>query len=246
MAAALRPALALARELAAAGDLSLYLVTDSALAGGADRVPAVVAAAVRGGVRAVQVREKDAPDAEVAELVRAVAAAIRAEVGAERARRIPLVVNDRPAVAAELGCHLHLGQGDMPAAQARELIGDELMIGLSASDPQQVRAAIAEGQADLLGIGPIRGTATKPDAAAPLGLGGLAACLAPLAAWTSPPPAVAIGGIDAEMAGRLGALRARDAHLAGICAVSAIMAAPDPEAASRQLGAALERGRENP
>lgn len=225
-------------------DLSLYLVTDSALSGGIDRVPSVVAAAVRGGAGTVQVREKTASDDDVAELVRACREAIRGAVGAERAERIAVFVDDRPQVAARLRCHLHVGQTDMPVREARTLLGEDLMIGLSASDPAQVRAAVEAGDADLLGIGPVRATATKTDAAAPLGIQGLAACLREIPKATAGrgrlPATVAIGGIDVENAAEVAAT-----GVGGICVVSAIARAEDPEAAARALRAALERGRQN-
>lgn len=234
--------------LAASTDFRLYHVTDSALSGGLDAVPSVAAAAVRGGAGVLQLRDKDATDADISELVRACRTALVAELGRETAERFPLFVNDRLAVAAELGCHLHLGQDDVPVGEARAALGEQLMIGLSASTVEQTREALAEGAADVLGIGPIVATGTKPDAAAPLGLEGLDACLA---AWPRDgregrggplaPAAVAIGGIGPGNAADIAAT-----GVDGICVVSAIATAEQPDTAAAALRAAAEAGRHRP
>lgn len=232
-----RPSLRAAHEC----DLRLYHVTDSALSGGIGAVPAVVLAAVRGGAGMIQLRDKDATDADLVELVEECRRVLGAQLGA-RAAQIPLVVDDRLAVAEQTRCHLHVGQDDVAPAHAREVLGPDLMIGLSTGTPAQVREALAAGEADLLGIGPIHSTATKTDAAAPLGIDGLTACLAPWheAARTegSPlPRTVAIGGIDETAAAPIAAT-----GVEGICVVSQIAAAADPQAASARLLAAFTRG----
>lgn len=232
-------------RLAARTDFSLYHVTDSALSGGLDAVPSVAAAAVRGGAGVLQLRDKDATDADFSDLVRACRAALTAELGREGAHRVPLFVNDRLAVAAELGCHLHIGQDDVPLGEARAALGDQLMIGLSASTVEQTRSALAEGAADVLGIGPIFATGTKPDAAVPLGLEGLMACLD---AWPPEgrgrpvePVAVAIGGIGPGNAADIAST-----GVDGICVVSAIATAEHPAAAAAALRAAVDEGRRRP
>lgn len=228
--------------LAAATDFSLYHVTDSALSGGIDAVPSVAAAAVRGGAGVLQLRDKDVTDADFAELVRACRAALMAELGRETGGRVPLFVNDRLGVAAELGCHLHLGQHDAPIGEARAALGEQLMIGLSASAVDQTRSALAEGRADVLGLGPVFATGTKPDAAPPLGLEGLSACLAtwPLQGRQGPagPVSVAIGGIGPRNAADIAAT-----GVGGICVVSAIAAAEHPDTAAAALRAAVDEGR---
>ncbi|MFC7375111.1 thiamine phosphate synthase [Brachybacterium sp. GCM10030268] len=234
----IRPSL----RTAHAADFSLYHVTDSALSGGIDAVPGVVLAAVRGGAGAIQLRDKDASDADLLELVRACRERLASELG-PRAQKVPLFVNDRLGVAEAARCHLHVGQSDVAAAAAREVLGEELMIGLSAGTAGQVRAALAEDTADVLGIGPIRATATKADAAPPLGLEGLGECLDP---WrqarhvsaASAPLAVAIGGIDHRLAPEIAAT-----GVDGLCVVSAIAAAPDPAAAAGRLREAIDQGR---
>ena len=236
----IRPSL----RAAHAADLRLYHVTDSKLSGGIDAVPAVVLAAVRGGAGMIQLRDKHASDADLVALVRECRAALRAGLGS-RAAQIPLVVDDRLAVAEQTRCHLHVGQDDVAPSRAREILGDDLMIGVSTGTPDQVDEALADGSADVLGIGPIRATDTKADAAAPLGLEGLAACLAPWAAARRAagaagrelPRTVAIGGIDAALAGQLAGT-----GVEGVCVVSRIAAAPDPERAAAELLDAFEEG----
>lgn len=236
------------QELAQRLDWTVYPVSDSPLSGGVDRVPGVLAAAVRGGARVVQVREKHASDADVAALVRACREAIAAAVGADAAREVAVFVDDRLAVAVELGCHLHVGQSDIPVGEARRGLGEDLMVGLTVSDAPQTRAALASGHADVLGLSPIAATATKTDTAPALGLDGARELLAVLRerdgattdAVGPAPRAVAIGGIDLELAERLGEL-----GIDGVCAVSAIARAASPEEATRMLGAAVRRGREN-
>lgn len=208
-------------------DLSLYFVTDTALCGGPERVPEVVRAAALGGVGVVQVRDKQADDAAFERLARACAAAL-AGVEEETGRRVPLVVNDRLAVAAELGLHVHVGQSDAAVEQARAALGPDLMVGLSVSTPEETRRAVGQGLADLVGIGPVWATPTKTDAAAPLGPEGVAECaeLARAGGLAS----VAIGGIGASSASLLAGV-----PVDGLCVVSAIAAAPDPRAAAAAL-----------
>lgn len=202
-------------------DLSVYLVTDPGLCAGRG-VEATVLAAVRGGVTAVQLRDKQASDAELVALARALR-------GALAGTGVPLLVNDRVEVARAAGADgVHVGQSDTAAAQARAALGPEAIVGLSVETVEHARA-LDPAVVDYVGAGPVFATPTKLDHAAPLGFDGLAALCA-----ASPVPAVAIGGVKAEHAGRVLAAGAR-----GLAVVSAICAAPDPEAAARSLAAAL-------
>ena len=197
-------------------DPTLYLVTDTAQCGPRG-VPAVVRAAVAGGVTAVQVRAKDGGDRERLALVLAVQEALRGS-------GVPLFVNDAVDIALIAGVDgVHLGQSDLPAAEVRR-IAPEVLLGLSVSTTEEV-AAIDPGVVDYLGVGPVWATPTKPDAAAPLGPEGLATVVR-----ASPVPCVAIGGIHPE---NLEQLRGRG--IAGFCVVSEICAAEDPEVAARSL-----------
>jgi len=202
----------------------LYLVTDRGLAGGRP-LEGVVEAAVRGGVTAVQLREKRCPTREFVELGRALARLL-APLG------VPLIVNDRLDVALAIGAAgVHLGQGDMDYATARRLLGRDAAIGLSVETIEQARAAESL-DADYLGVGPVFPTATKADAAPALGLAGLAQVRA-----VSHHRLVAIGGIGAG-----NARQAMEAGADGVAVVSAICAAEDPESAARDLWRAVKPG----
>lgn len=210
----------------------VYLVTDGAQAARAGRdVVETVVAAVAGGVRWVQLRAKDAADAEVLALLRAVGDAVPDDVR--------LLVNDRLGVvlaAREAGARVdgvHLGQGDGSPARAREALGPGMLVGVSASTPDQLRRAAADG-ADHVGIGAVHATSTKPDAPAPLGLAG-ATALAAVAAGHGL-ASVAIGGLGVD---DLPALRA--GGFDGAAVVSAICAAADPTLQTRRLVRAWER-----
>ncbi|MEV6756578.1 thiamine phosphate synthase [Streptomyces sp. NPDC051214] len=197
-------------------DLSLYLVTDTRLC--RDRgVAATVAAAVRGGVTAVQLRD---PDADARTLF-ALGRAIQAELVGTG---VPLIVNDRLDVAVWLAADgVHLGQRDVSPTIARRQLGPHAYVGLSVSRPEQL--AHVPDAVDHLGVGPVFEQSTKPDADTPLGLDGLARIVR-----QSPLPCVAIGGIGVSEAA---AIRASGA--AGIAVVSAVCGQPDPETAARSL-----------
>ncbi|MBP2416636.1 thiamine phosphate synthase [Microlunatus capsulatus] len=196
-------------------DLDLYLVTDSALCGPRGVVE-TVRRALPGGVTAVQVREPRATTRELCALSRELLAVL-AGTG------VPLLVNDRLDVALAVGAQgVHLGQSDLPAEDAHR-VAPELLLGLSVSTPEQVAAA--PDWLDYLGVGPVRATATKPEAAAPLGLAGTAALVA-----AARVPCVAIGGI-----GPANAAEVRSTGVAGIAVVSAVCAADDPAAAAAAL-----------
>lgn len=204
--------------------LPLYLVTDTALC--APRtVPDVVAAAVRGGVTCVQVRDKHAGGRALLDLLTAVAAAVDG--------RVPVLIDDRVDVylaAREQGAKVdgvHVGQSDLPADVVRRIVGSDAVVGLSAATPEEfARAhALPTGTVDYLGVGAVHATMTKPDHPAPLGVSGFGA----LAAGATL-PCVAIGGI-----GRVDASSLRSAGAAGIAVVSAICASPDPRGAAQGL-----------
>jgi len=189
----------------------LYLVLDGAHAH-------VLDAALRGGVDVVQLRDKELPDGE---LVRA-AEPFRRACDAHGAL---FVLNDRPdLVDACRADGVHVGQRDVSVADARALVGDERIVGLSIETVDQLDAT----GADYLGVGAVFTTPTKTDAEA----AGLDLVHAAAARVTI--PWFAIGGIDLENAGDVVA-----AGAPGIAVVRAIRDADDPEAAARALRAAL-------
>ena len=207
-------------------DWRLYYVTDPILAGGRDRVAHTVEQAVLGGATVVQFRDKTATKEEFRDGVRACQQAIAAAV-AQGADPAELVVNDRIDIAAELGTHLHIGQDDGDATAARAAIGPDRLLGISVNSPAELAVVVAEGLADVVGIGPVWETATKTDTAPALGPDGVRALLTHRPEHLS---AVAIGGINASNAAEVIAT-----GVDGICVVSAIAAAPDPRTAAQEL-----------
>lgn len=196
----------------------LYLVCDPRPGG--RPLEEVVAAALAGGADIVQVRAKDAADEDV---LRAVAS-VRGRCDAAGAL---LIVNDRPDLAVAAGADgVHVGQDDMPVAQARRVVGPERLVGLSTHTPDQVDGAAG---ADYIGVGPVHATPTKPGRPA-VGLD-----LVRHAAVHARIPFFAIGGIDLSNVGEVLAAGARR-----IAVVRAIAEAQDPEAAARALRAAVE------
>lgn len=206
-------------------DYSLYLVTDRDLAGGRPLYQ-IVETAIRGGVTAVQYREKSTP------IRRMIEEALELR-DLCRIHRIPFIINDRVDLALALDADgLHVGQDDIPAPLARKLIGPGKILGVSVDNITQVHAAMAEG-ADYVGASPIFATPTKPDAPQPLGIQGLQEI-----ALVCTLPIVAIGGINRSNAA--GILRA---GAAGLAVVSAIVAADDVERAARELRQVIESTR---
>jgi thiamine-phosphate pyrophosphorylase len=113
-------------------------------------------AMIAGGVDLIQLRAKELVSAQIAEL-----AANLHRLTAERG--VPLIINDHPEVARVVSAEgIHLGQGDMPLAEARQVAGANCMVGKSTHSVDQAIRAFYEG-ADYIGFGPIFATPTKPD-----------------------------------------------------------------------------------
>lgn len=206
-------------------DYTLYLITDSRLAQGRTNRE-VVEAAVSGGATLVQYREKAASTRRMIEEATELHDLLVA-------RHIPLIINDRIDVALAVGAEgVHVGQDDMPARLARRLIGQNRILGVSASNVEEAIAAAADG-ADYLGVGAIFATGTKGDAGAPIGVEGLLQVV-----QVSPIPVVAIAGINASNAAS--AIRA---GAAGVAVISAIVGAEDVERAAREIRQMVERAR---
>ncbi len=200
----------------------LYLVTDRRQTAGRD-LAEVVERALAGGVRAVQVREKDLTTKELYRLAEVLLARARA-------RGAALLVNDRVDVALALGADgVHLGRRSLPPAAARQLLGAGRLIGVSCHSVADVREA-AQGGADFAVLGPIYATPSKARYGAPLS----PAVLQP-AREASAIPIIAIGGIGAARVPEVVSAGAR-----GVAVISAVMAAPDPAAAAADLLRAWE------
>jgi thiamine-phosphate pyrophosphorylase len=198
-------------------DWSVYVITDRRVAG--DRsILDVVRAAIRGRASVVQLREKTATTREMVELGQALHAITR-QAG------IPLIINDRLDVALAIAAEgVHVGHDDMPVSLARRLIGPDLLLGASPETVGEARQMEHEG-ADYLGVGDVYGTPSKSDAGIPIGVDGLTEVIRAVSI-----PVVAIGGITWENAGAV-----IQAGAAGVAVISAIVGAPDPEAAARRL-----------
>jgi thiamine-phosphate pyrophosphorylase len=203
----------------------LYLVcgaiSDSSSPAGI-ALPELLREASAGGVDIVQLREKHLPDDEL------VAVANAARALCERLGTL-LIVNDRPLVAAEVSADgVHVGQDDMPVAEVRELVGPDVLIGLSTHAPHEIDA-VDVGLVDYIGVGPIHETPTKPGRPA-VGLE-----LIRYAATHAPVPFFAIGGLHA---GNL--VQALDAGASRACVLRAITDAEDPQSAARELRELLD------
>ena len=198
--------------------LHLYLVTDEVSKCVNGLLP-TVQQAVDGGVTIVQYRSTCPHYATLLAEATALHTFLRS-VG------VPLIINNRIDLALEIDAEgAHIGQSDMPPADARRLLGADKILGLSVSTEEQMRAVDAN-VVDYVGCGPVFPTISKLNAPKDLGIEG----------WTklarlSPVPVVAIGGIDAA---RARAIRATGL-CAGIAVVSAICSSPDPKAAARSL-----------
>jgi thiamine-phosphate pyrophosphorylase len=189
------------------GSARLYLVCDA-------RPREWLAAAVRGGVDIVQLRDKSLDDDGLV-----VAAREFRDLG------VPFVLNDRPDLVEACGADgVHVGQDDMAPAEARAIVGPDRIVGRSTHAPEQADDAQADPDVDYLAVGPVWETPTK--------LGRPAAGLeyVEYAARNVTKPWFAIGGIDAT---NLAAVAERGAQR--IVVVRAIAEADDPEAAARGL-----------
>ena len=191
----------------------LYFVCE-ALPNGEEPEP-LLRAALDGGVDIIQLRDKS----ESKEVI---------ERSAQTFRRladtysVPFLLNDDPDLAIQCGADgVHVGQDDGPVAEARTVVGDDLLIGLSTHSEQQIRDA--EG-ADYISVGPIWPTPTKEGRPA-VGLE-----LVQFAARTVPGPFFAIGGIDTENVSEVLAVGARR-----LCVVRAIRDSKDPAATAASL-----------
>jgi thiamine-phosphate pyrophosphorylase len=203
----------------------LYFVCE-ARPGGGDPAP-LLDAALRGGVDLIQLREKAPRCAE--ELI-ALAEAFRRAAGEHGAL---FFLNDHPELVAACGADgVHVGQDDMPVAEAREQAGAEALVGLSTHSAGQFDAALAahgDARPDQMSVGPVWETPTKEGRPA-TGL----ALIEHAAATGGDSPWFAIGGIDTRNVAAVAAAGARRAVV-----VRAIRDASDPEAAARELREAL-------
>ena len=223
--------------------LRLYAVTDRTWLGN-ETLYEQVEKALEGGVTLVQLREKELPEADVQK---------EAEELLELCHRygVKLILDDDVELAAKVGADgVHIGQSDMELAHAREILGPDKIIGVTAKTVEQAKAAEAGG-ADYLGSGAIFGTSTKKDAR-PMTMELLRSICAsvqiPVVAIAMKHelleeichsvkiPVVAIGGITAE-----NVLQLKGRGIAGVAVVSGIFACEDIETGTRHLGELVEQ-----
>jgi len=207
-------------------DCRLYLITPPRL----DDLPAFTQLLAQtldaGEVAALQIRLKDQPD-EV------IAAAVEALAPIAQARGVAVILNDRPDLAAKLGCDgVHVGQSDTPLSEARKIMGEDAMIGVTCHDSRHLAMEAAEGGADYVAFGAFFPTTTKEASTQ--------AEPEILTIWQQfmETPCVAIGGITAGNAANLAKAGA------DFLAVSAgVWAHPQgPAAAVKAIEAAIAEG----
>ena len=202
-------------------DYSIYLVTDDGCLQGRALIDCV-RKALDGGVTLVQYRAKTASSAEM------YAEALQLKALCD-SFNVPLIINDRLDIAMAVGAAgVHLGQDDLPCAAARKLLGEDYIIGVSAHNPAEAKAALQSG-ADYLGCGAVFGTATKADVKK-LGTEGLTAICREKGL-----PVVGIGGVTADNYREV-----RVAGADGAAIVSGILAQPDIRTTVRAIAKVSE------
>ena len=208
-------------------DYSLYLVTDRGYIG-ERKLSNVIKESVEGGVTIVQLREKESLTREFIDRAHEIQTVLKKH-------NIPLIINDRIDVAMAVQADgVHLGQDDMPVELARNILGQDFLIGLSVENMEDIREA-ENMDVDYLGLSPLFTTATKPELKNEWGLEGLQK-----ARKSSSHKIVAIGNIDSGNAAdviRSGA--------DGIAVVSAICASENPKKAASNLSHAIAKGKQN-
>ncbi|MDM4138599.1 MULTISPECIES: thiamine phosphate synthase [Mycobacterium] len=207
----------------------LYLCTDARRERG--DLAEFADAALAGGVDVIQLRDKGSAGEQRFGPLEARQELAACQILADAARRhgALFAVNDRADIARAAGADvLHLGQGDLPLAIARDIVGPGVLLGASTHSADQA-AAGASGEADYFCVGPCWPTPTKPDREAP----GLPLVRAAAALGTDK-PWFAIGGIDERRLPEV-----LEAGARRIVVVRAITAAPDPRAAAARLSSAL-------
>ncbi|HEX5509492.1 MAG TPA: thiamine phosphate synthase [Pseudolabrys sp.] len=216
-------------------DVRLYAIADPEHTGGRDLAD-LGAQFASGGATLVQLRDKKGETREMIERARALMHALAP-------LHVPLLINDRVDVAlAVKAAGVHIGQDDMPAADARRLLGPRAIIGLSVKTLEQGAIAPLE-HLDYVAIGGVFATTSKDNTSAPIGLGGLCAVARAIRTRASNFPICAIAGINESNAASV-----IESGADGVSVISALSLASDPHAATQRLraivdGALAKRGR---
>jgi thiamine-phosphate pyrophosphorylase len=199
-------------------DFALYLITDRHAIPPGRTLAGQVRAALEGGIKAVQLREKDLTAAQLCPLAVELRALTR-DFGAR------LLINDRIDLALAVGADgVHLGGHSLPVAVARQLLGPERLLGVSTHRHGEIATATAAG-ADFVTFGPVYHTPSKAPFGEPVGLPALAQ-----ACTDAPLPVFALGGINAARI-----LEVRQSGCRHIAVIGALLASTDPAAAARDL-----------
>lgn len=194
----------------------LYAVTDRAWTG-KQSLYEQVEEALKGGITCLQLREKNLSDEEFLK------EAIQIKTLCNK-YKVPFFINDNVEVAIKCGADgIHVGQDDMAAGRVRELVGDKMMIGVSAHSVKEAVEAVKNG-ADCLGVGAIFSTSTKKDASV-LDLSVVSDICKAVSV-----PVVAIGGIKKDNISKL-----KGTGVDGVALVSAIFAADDIKSECKEL-----------
>ncbi len=198
-------------------DWSLYLVTDSSQLRGLNLIE-MVDKSVAGGVTVVQLREKHLSDPERKELALALLKILRP-------KKIPLILNDSPKLAKEVRADgVHLGKNDLSVREARQIFGQDFVVGLSVESIDRLEEMDLEG-IDYLAASPVFPTLSKSDLPDPFLLSGLNRLKSRVSL-----PLIAIGGIQESNVQQVIAAGAD-----GVAVISAIAQSEDPERTSRRL-----------
>jgi thiamine-phosphate pyrophosphorylase len=207
-------------------DLRVYAIADPGVSGG--RSLAELATLIAPSTTLVQLRDKTGSTRTLIDEARTLLAVLQP-------KGIPLLINDRVDVAlAAKAQGVHIGWDDMPAEEARRLLGADAIIGLSIKTLEQAAAAPLD-VLDYVAIGGVYATSSKDNTSAPIGTGGLRAIATAIRARKAKFPSCAIAGITAANAGDVIAAGAD-----GVSVISALLLAPQPAQAARELRRAVD------
>lgn len=209
-------------------DFGLYLVTDEALCKGRSILD-VVRAAVAGGVQSVQIREKHGNTRDFLALAKLLVREIQPQ-------GVPIIINDRVDIALASGAAgVHIGQSDMPVHDARIILGEKALIGVTIPTKELLANALTQYKnkdfpVQYIAVSPVFLTSTKKDTAPAWGLDGMQYAREQFNAMGCDLPFVTIGGINEQNAKAI-----LDAGVDSLAIVSAICSAENPEQISREI-----------
>lgn len=209
-------------------DLSVYVIIDPAVCGD-DRLEVVTKAALDGGATFLQLRNKHDPENVIEDQVRRIMDVLAKPSYSD----VTFVIDDYAEIAAKLGVDgVHVGQDDMDYREARKLIGDDKILGLTAFSIQHYEE-IDTDTVDYVGTGPVYPTLTKPDKQV-LGVDGFAELVK-----HAPVPVVGIGGVTPKNTGNI-----IKAGAQGVAMIGAVVGADDPKAVTKDFVRVVKEARD--